>query len=114
MQRSFYLMLPSVLLTLLLSGVFTGAQAEGPQDMGGWEKEAPYNQLYDPRELDSFKGYVKEIKTVTPMPGMKPATVILVAEAEDSINIVHLCPEWFAGPQDIGIRRGDRVKVRGV
>jgi hypothetical protein len=88
--------------------------AEGPQDMGGWEKDAPYNQLYDSREMDSFKGIVKEIKTEVPMPGMAPATIILVEEAEDSVNIVHVCPEWFAGPQDIGVRRGDKVKVKGV
>ena len=90
------------------------AKAEGPQDMGGWEKEAPYNKLYDPREMDSFKGNVKEVFTVVPMPGMAPATAILVEEAEDSVNLVHVCPEWFAGPQDIGVRRGDRVNVKGA
>ena len=88
--------------------------AEGPKDMGGWEQDAPYNQLYDARELDSFKGYVKKVFTLVPMPGMAPATAILVEEAKDSINLVHVCPEWFAGPQDIGLRRGDRVKVKGV
>jgi len=35
-------------------------------------------------------------------------------EAEDAVNVIHICPEWFAGPQDIGLRRGDRVKVKGV
>ena len=56
----------------------------------------------------------KKIFTVVPMPGMAPATAILVEEAEDAVNIVHICPEWFAGPQDIGLRRGDRVNVKGV
>jgi hypothetical protein len=98
---------------MILSAPLTVA-AEGPKDMGGWEKDSPYNQLYDPRELDSFKGFVKKIFTVVPMPGMSPATAILVEEAEDNVNIVHLCPEWFAGPQDIGLRRGDRVNVKGV
>jgi hypothetical protein len=100
-----------IAMMLILSGP---AMAEGPQDMGGWEKDSPYNKLYDPRELDSFKGYVKKIFTVVPMPGMSPATAILVEEAEDSVNQVQVCPEWFAGPQDIGIRRGDRVNVKGV
>jgi hypothetical protein len=100
-----------IAMILILSGP---AMAEGPQDMGGWEKDSPYNKLYDPRELDSFKGYVKKIFTVVPMPGMSPATAILVEEAEDSVNQVQVCPEWFAGPQDIGIRRGDRVNVKGV
>lgn len=115
MQRSIYLTRPWILLTLLLLlSVALAAQAEGPQDMQGWDKDAPYNQLYDARELDSFKGYVKKIFTVVPMPGMAPATAILVEEDEDVVNLVHVCPEWFAGPQDIGIRRGDRVNVKGV
>jgi len=90
------------------------AMAEEPQDMGGWGKDSPYNKLYDPREVDSFKGYVQKIFTVVPMRGMSPATAILVEEGEDSVNLVQVCPEWFAGPQDIGVRRGDRVKVKGV
>ena len=103
-----------VLMMLVLLCAPVVATAAGPQDMGGWEKDSPYNKLYDPRELDSFKGYVKKIFTVVPMTGMAPATALLVEEGEDNVNLVHVCPEWFAGPQDIGIRRGDRVNVKGV
>jgi len=102
------------LTLLLLLSMPAATLAEGPGDMAGWEKDAPYNQLYDSREIDAFKGYVKKIFTVVPMPGMAPATAILVEEAEDSVNLVHVCPEWFAGPNDIGLRRGDRVNVKGV
>lgn len=115
MKRSFHLTRPGIGLTLLLLlSAAAAAHAEDPKDMGGWDKDAPYNQLYDAREMDSFKGYVKKIFTVVPMPGMAPATAILVEEAEDAVNLVHVCPEWFAGPQDIGLRRGDRVNVKGV
>lgn len=114
MKISVYLQKTWIVLALLLLNFAVAAQAAGPQDMEGWEKDAPYNQLYDPRELDSFKGTVQKIFTVVPMPGMAPATAILVEEAEDAVNVVHICPEWFAGPQDIGLRRGDRVNVKGV
>ena len=90
------------------------ALADPPADMQGWEIDSPYNKLYDARELDSFKGYVRKIYTLVPMAGMAPATVLVVAESEEDLNVVHVCPEWFAGPGDIGIRRGDRVKVKGV
>jgi hypothetical protein len=100
-----------ILTTILVAGP---AMAEEARDMGGWEKDAPYNQLYDAREMDAFKGYVKKIFTVVPMPGMAPATAILVEEGENYETLVHVCPEWFAGPQDIGVRRGDRVNVKGV
>ena len=90
------------------------ALAEPPADMGGWEIDGAYNRLYDPREMDEFKGTVEKIFTLTPMAGMAPATVMLVAESPDAVNLVHVCPEWFAGPNEIGLRRGDRVKVKGV
>ena len=115
MQRPFFLTRTWIVLALLLIlSAAVAAQAEGPQDMQGWDRDAAYNQLYDAREMDSFKGYVKKIFTVVPMPGMAPATVILVEEDEDVVIMVHVCPEWFAGPQDIGLRRGDKVKVKGV
>ncbi len=105
-----------ILLGVLALAVFLpfSAAAEPPADMQGWEIKSAYNQLYDAREMDSFKGYVRKIYTVVPMPGMAPATVLLVAESEEDLNVVHVCPEWFAGPGDIGVKRGDRVKVKGV
>lgn len=105
------LLLAALALTLVLP---FGALAEPPADMQGWDIDSAYNKLYDARELDSFKGHVKKIYTLVPMPGMAPATAILVAESEEDLNVVHLCPEWFAGPGDIGLRRGDRVNVKGV
>ena len=104
-------------LMIAVALVFTlplSAAAEPPADMQGWEIDSPYNKLYDARELDSFKGYVRKIYPLVPMPGMAPATALEVAESEEDFNVVHVCPEWFAGPGDIGIRRGDRVKVKGV
>lgn len=106
---------PTLLTTLVLMLALSAhLRAEPPSDMQGWETGSPYNDLYDARELDSFKGYVKKIYTLVPMPGMAPATALLVAESEEDLNVVHVCPEWFAGPGDIGLRRGDRVNVKGV
>jgi hypothetical protein len=105
------ILLGTLALTIALA---TSAVAEPPADMPGWEVDSPYNQLYDAREMDSFKGYVKKIYTLVPMPGMSPVTALLVAESDEDLNVVHVCPEWFAGPGDIGVRRGDRVKVKGV
>ncbi len=105
----------ALLITIALAFTLPlAAVAEPPADMQGWEIDSPYNKLYDARELDSFKGYVRKIYTLVPMPGMAPATALLVAESEEDLNVVHVCPEWFAGPGDIGVRRGDRVKVKGV
>ena len=48
------------------------------------------------------------------MPGMSPGVAILVRESKSETILVHLCPTWFAGRKSIGIKKGDRVKVKGV
>jgi len=89
--------------------------AEGKKDMGGWEIHGAYNKHYDPTEFESFKGIVKKVTQVVPMPGMSPGVALIVRErGNDEDILVHLCPLWFAKPGDIGIRKGDKVKVKGV
>ena len=104
------LITPFVIITLLYGTGF----AKENKDMGGWETDSPYNQHYNPDEMDSFKGTVVGLETIVPMPGMSPGVAVLVRESKEDITTVHLCPLWFAGPEDVGIKKGDRVKVKGV
>jgi len=111
-KRLTLLIVPFAVLVMVAS---TG-MAKG-RDMGGWGKESPYNRLYDPAEADNFKAVVTEVKEVVPLPGMSPGVALEVREGKhgkgDKI-LVHLCPVWFADPSEIGIRRGDQVKLKGV
>jgi hypothetical protein len=88
--------------------------AEEKKNMGGWELNSSYNKLYNPYELESFKGTVVDILEIVPIEGMSPAVALIVKESEDEKVMVHLCPRWFADPNDIGIKKGDRVKVKGA
>lgn len=101
----------------LISGLLFSAGdiacAEEKRDMGGWEKGSPYNQLYDHREMDKFKGVVVDIKEMVPMKGMSPGVALLIRESESDVTTVHLCPTWFADRKGIGVRKGDKVKVKG-
>jgi hypothetical protein len=112
MQRDFTKPLMAGLALLLLAAA--PLAAADTQAMAGWEADSAYNKLYDAREQDDFKGVVKKIFSVTPMPGMSPAVALEVEEGPDQVNVVHVCPVWFRDPEAIGLRRGDRVKVKGV
>jgi len=96
-------------IVLLHQGI---GSAQEKRDMGGWGKDSPYNQLYNPTEIDSFKGIVVKTEKVIPFPGMSPGVALLVRDRGDDIVTVHLGPEWFIGKP--GIKRGDEVKVKGV
>ncbi len=99
---------------LFCSLALAGNSTRAPKDMGGWERGGAYDRLYNPAERDKFKGVVVAIKEVVPMPGMSPGVALMVRDGEGDVIPVHLGPRWFVDPKSIGIKVGDRVKVKGV
>ena len=106
-----------VLLVMVGVLVWVAAgMAVSSEDMGGWQANSPYNRLYDSAELEKIKGVVVKVTQLKPMPGMSPAVVLILREGgsgDDSI-MVHVCPVWFAKPGDIGVKRGDTLKIKGA
>jgi hypothetical protein len=100
-------------LALILMFPGAAASQEKP-DMGGWERNGKYDKLYIPSERDSFKGTVVGFQEVTPFPGMSPGIAVLVKDPDGDVIPVHLGPKWFVNPDDTGLKKGDRVKVKGV
>ena len=112
-MRSKYLM-GSVFVIFLLVNVRVFAQ-EQPEHMTGWEAGSPYNNRYKASELDNFRATVVEVLEVVPMKGMSPASAITIKESDDDDPImVHICPAWFTGKDSLGLKKGDRIKIRGV
>jgi hypothetical protein len=107
----------NVIWLLVFTGltVSTGSAAAGPpKEMGGWELGSPYNKLYKAVELDSFRGEVLKVTEAVPMAGMLPGVVLQVKESEGETVDVHVCPSWYIEPGSVGLKRGDKVKIRGV
>lgn len=94
---------------LLLSGIIHAADKK---DMGGWEKDGAYNKLYKVADMDNIKVIVKDIKEVTPMPGMSPGIALVVDDRDGEEIIVHLGPKWFL--RTVDIRKGSKIKIRGA
>jgi hypothetical protein len=103
------------LLILFVPTASTAAAAAGsPKEMGGWELGSPYNKLYNAVEMDSFRGEVVKVIEVVPMAGMLPGVVLQVKESEGETVDVHVCPSWYIEPGSVGLKQGDKVKIRGV
>jgi hypothetical protein len=90
------------------------AFAEERKDMGGWELDSPYNRYYHSAELDQLKGTVEKISTRVPLKDMAPAVVLFIKESGGETTMVHVCPEWYLGPKQMGLKKGDKVKIRGA
>jgi len=84
------------------------------EGIGGWEKGSTYNKLYDPAERENIRGVVLDFKTVTPLPGMSPGVAMFIRDSENEVVSVHLGPSSFLHLNSIRIRKGDKVKVKGV
>lgn len=108
-----------LLMGLILAVVAVGLLEPGwigaaeKRDMQGWGINDPYNKHYDVKEFEKFRAWVVRLKEVVPMPGMSPATALDVRDGSEIIE-VQVCPTWFAKPGDIGVKKGDRVKIKGV
>ena len=109
-QRIFY-MTTLILLSLVLAVSYV--QAEEKPDMKGWGINDPYNKLYDVREFEKVRCYVVRVKEVVPMPGMSPATALVVREGAYEWE-VHLCPTWYRKPSEIRLKKNERIKLKGV
>ena len=94
---------------LLFTGVTVYAASK---DMGGWEEDGAYNQLYQASELDKLKGYVQKITEVVPMKGMAPGVGLIMKDGDGDKVVVHIGPKWFLG-DSIGVKRGEKIKVKG-
>lgn len=79
----------------------------------GWEKDSVYNRLYNSKERDSLKGKLLKFKKITPLKGMAAATALVLKEGDEEI-IVHLCPWDYANPQETGLRKGVKTKIKGT
>lgn len=106
-----------VLALVALWGLVLGApQARAADAAGlkGWERDSEYNKLYNVSEFDQFKGVVEEITVVTPLPGMAPGVGLKVRDQDgDAVN-VDLGPKAFVDVDSIGLKKGDKVKVKGA
>lgn len=106
------------LLFLLVSGLMlicaTSVLAADKKDMGGWGIDDAYNKMYNAGDVEKMKVVVTDIKEVVPMPGMSPGVALIVREGDDEEEmLVHLCPVWYKKANRTGIRKGDKLKLRG-
>lgn len=82
-------------------------------DLAGWGKDSEYNKYYQASEFDEFKGTVDEIMEVKPLPGMAPGVGLKVKDQDGDMVTVQVGPKSFVKVDSIGLKKGDRVKVKG-
>jgi len=101
-------------LLFLVFGAAQSVMAQGQPDLAGWGKDGEYNRLYETTEFDEFKGTVDDITEIKPLAGMAPGIGLKVKDQDGDMVNVHLGPKSFVKVESIGLKKGDRVKVKGA
>jgi hypothetical protein len=102
-----------IALIILVPGMIKGIRCAAEEfNMQGWGINDVYNKYYDLTKFEKIRAWVVGFKTEPPLPGMSPGTIMIVRHGRRLID-VHICPTWFAKPADVGVKKGDRVKIKG-
>ena len=109
----FWTVIVFVVSVLLLGTGGPGRAADQP-DLMGWGKDSEYNKLYQASEFDEFKGAVEEIIEIKPLAGMAPGVGLKVKDQDKDMVTVHLGPKSYIKVESIGLKKGDKVKVKGA
>jgi hypothetical protein len=79
---------------------------------GGWGDKSAYCSLFDTKTLETVRGVILSIDSVTPIPGMSQG-LQLQLKSDKEILSVHLGPRWYLENQDIDLEPQDKVEVIG-
>jgi hypothetical protein len=77
-----------------------------------WGQKSAFNKMYNPKTVETIKGEVVSIDTVTPMKGKSYGIHLMVKTGKGTISI-HVGPAWYFDKQNFVIRAKDKIKVRG-
>lgn len=103
-----------VMFSLVTLSLFFGKTLVQADEMKGWEEGSEYNQLYDAGEVERLKVEVKKVIEVVPLSGMAKGVGLIVYDPDFEVEYtVHICPLAYKSKDSIGIRRGDKLKMRG-
>jgi hypothetical protein len=97
-------------LAMLCAAFATAALAQGRgQGPGAW----PQGRMYDPKTVETLKGEILAVESITAGKTDMPARVILkLKTAQETVNI-YLGPAWYLEKQGVKLTAGDHVEVRG-
>src|SRR3954471_2219665 len=92
---------------------FAAGQAVVISGNAGFNASSPYNQLYNPRTVVTFKGRITGKQIDRPFPNMGNAVTLIVRATNGGSIVVDLGPEWYVANQVVRLKVGDNVQVTG-
>ncbi len=102
-------------LVLIMALGFSSMAPAAPRmgkGMGGWGMGGGYGRMYNPQTVETVSGEVVTVDKIKPMKGMSYG-IHLVLKTDSGDIPVHLGPAWYIDNQNILIKKGDKINVKG-
>jgi hypothetical protein len=101
-----------VIVTLFVFSSLVLAAPRMGRGMGGWGMNTKYGRMFNPQTVETVSGEVVKVDKIRPMKGMSYG-IHLVVKTESGETSVHLGPAWYIENQDMAVKTGDNVEVKG-
>jgi hypothetical protein len=97
---------------MILTGPLFARQGLMWKGSGGWGMGSSYNRMYDSKTVETVRGEVVSVETITPVKGMSYGIHLTLKTGTETVS-VHLGPAWYIENQDIKIEPKDAVEITG-
>jgi hypothetical protein len=104
------------LMVMWLAGFSSWTYASSWQNWRGsrgWGLNAPYQKMYEAKDIVIVSGRVLSVEKQVPMEGMCPGIFLILQTGGETLS-VHLGPLWYIERLDYRISPGDKVEVKGA
>jgi hypothetical protein len=112
MKRTKTLIVTICILSFLFGTESFGQRGMKWQGSGNWGPGTQYGRLYNPQTMETIRGEVISVDTITPIQGMSSGVHLMVKTDKGTIS-AHLGPAWYIERQDMKIDPGDKVEITG-
>ena len=111
-KRIVWLIIIMAFITALALTASMSFAGRGGPGSGGWGMGSAYQRMYNPASVETMSGTVEAIDRTMPMRGMAYGVHLILKTDKETIP-VHLGPGWYIERQDIQLKKGDQVEVKG-
>ncbi len=89
------------------------AIAQGNRGGGGWGPGSQSGRLYNPQTVETVAGEITKVDRIVSRGGLHKGVHLLLKTYQAEPLAVHLGPDWYVEKQEVTLKPGDKVEVRG-
>lgn len=96
-------------ITLIATSCASNVRWQGQE---GWGSDSKYLDLYNDENIETYLVEILEVSLLK-VPGSNEKAVVIKVKTYDKALTVHLGPKWYIEKQELMLKKGDMINVKG-